>query len=57
MCGGSCAALEFVDVNHVQAVSGAGVVVGTFGGSECGAKRQTTDSSHAIDADFHGVLL
>jgi hypothetical protein len=47
------AALELVEVDHVQPVARARVVGLALGGAEGGAQRQTTDAAHAIDADSH----
>ena len=51
--GGGGAALEFVEVHHLQAVAGARVIRWPFGCAHRGAQGQAADAAHAVDADFH----
>ena len=51
------AALELVEVHHLEAVARARVVRGPLGRAHRGAQRQTADAAHAVDAYFHEVVV
>jgi hypothetical protein len=51
---GRCAALEFVQVHHLQAVACAGVIRLALGSAHRCTQGQTADAAHAVDSDFHG---
>ena len=55
VCSGCGTALEFVEVGHLQPVARARVVRLALGGAHRGAKRQTADAAHSVDAHSHAV--
>ena len=57
MGGGLGVALDFIQMHHLQAIAGAGVIVRALHRAECGAQRQPAHAAHAVDTDSHVVLL
>src|SRR5690606_32288235 len=54
--GSRRAALQFVEVDHFQAVARARVVRLPLCRTHRGAQRQAADAAHAVDANFHVTL-
>jgi hypothetical protein len=52
--GGGCGTpLEFIEVNHLQPVGFAWVISRTVRRTHGRTQCQTTDTAHAVDANFH----
>ena len=53
MRGGRCTALVLIEMDDLKPVLCIGIIRLPISGAHCRAQRQTTDTPHAINADFH----